>query len=54
MEAVNTPLMNLQDKICPNAINIHCVTLNCGGQVPSCMDELFPLFEVKMDEMKDK
>lgn len=30
-----------------NHINIHCTTLNCGGQEPDSWEELLPIFEIK-------
>lgn len=30
-----------------NYINIHCTTLNCGGQEPDSWEELLPIFEIK-------
>ena len=40
MESKN-PLIRDPDE---NYIKIHCVTMNCAGQVPSSLEELVPLF----------
>jgi hypothetical protein len=35
-------------------INIHCLTLNCGGQVPDSLDELLPLFKIYDSDITKK
>lgn len=39
----------IKKSIIPNQhmINIHTVTLNCGGQIPQSYEELLPCFEIK-------
>lgn len=45
-----TPTPLIQPPRDNKIVNIHCVTLNCGGQTPPALEALFPIFEVKNKE----
>ena len=50
----NPPTPLVQPPRDSKIVNIHCVTLNCGGQTPPALEALFPIFEVKNKESQQK